>query len=107
MVTGLNAIVWERDPETFAVRWVNDRVVELLGHPLQAWYDDPGLWRDMVHPDDREEAGGPPRRPGGGRWPPPPRRRRATGLRDRVPRAHRRRPAALAAPPRSRRAGRF
>src|SRR4051794_6101204 len=56
MVAGLNAIVWERDPHTFAIRWVNDRVVELLGHPLQAWYDDPGLWERMLHPDDRERA---------------------------------------------------
>src|SRR4051794_29033667 len=56
MVAGLNAIVWERDPDTFAIRWVNDRIVELLGHPLQAWYDDPELWQRTVHPDDRARA---------------------------------------------------
>src|SRR5215207_780385 len=56
MVAGLNAVVWERDPETLAVRWVNDRIAEVLGYPVEAWHADPGLWRRVLHPDDRDEA---------------------------------------------------
>ena len=54
MVAGLHAIVWERDPETLAVRWVNDRIVEVLGYPVDDWRTDPDLWRRVLHPADRE-----------------------------------------------------
>ncbi|HEX2075930.1 MAG TPA: SpoIIE family protein phosphatase [Geodermatophilus sp.] len=56
MVAGLNAIVWERDPWTWEFRFVSDRAEELLGYPVQQWVNDPGLWRRVIHPDDREEA---------------------------------------------------
>ena len=54
MVAGLDAIVWERDPDTLAVRWVNERMAEVLGYPAEAWRSDPDLWRRLLHPDDRE-----------------------------------------------------
>jgi anti-anti-sigma factor len=53
MVTGLRAVVWERDPRTHRVRWVNDRIEELLGWPRQAWLDEPDLWARSLHPEDR------------------------------------------------------
>jgi anti-anti-sigma factor len=56
MVAGLNAIVWERDPGTLAVRWVNDRIAEVLGHPVVEWLADPVLWQRVLHPADREAA---------------------------------------------------
>ena len=56
MVAGLNAVVWERDPDTLEVRWVNERIAELLGHPVASWYAEPDLWRRVLHPDDRDEA---------------------------------------------------
>src|SRR3712207_4849009 len=56
MVAGLNAVVWERDPETLQVRWVSDRIAELLGHPVEDWYADPGLWERVLHPADRDGA---------------------------------------------------
>ena len=56
MVAGLDAVVCELDPETFEVRWANDRIVEVLGYPVAAWRADPDLWVRVLHPDDREEA---------------------------------------------------
>ncbi len=56
MVSGLNAIVWEGDPQTLEVRWVNDRITEVLGHPVAAWRADPDLWRRVIHPEDRDDA---------------------------------------------------
>src|SRR4051812_44552894 len=56
MVAGLNAVVWEQDPVTLRIRFVNDRIEELLGHPVGAWTADPDLWRRTVHADDRERA---------------------------------------------------
>ncbi|MFL6266875.1 MAG: PAS domain-containing protein [Actinomycetes bacterium] len=52
MVAGLNAIVWERDPQTWRFRFVNDRVEEVLGYPLRQWLDETGLWQRILHPDD-------------------------------------------------------
>src|SRR5437588_7916472 len=53
MVAGLNAIVWERDPVTWAIRYVNERIEEVLGYPAARWLADPDLWFDVLHPDDR------------------------------------------------------
>jgi PAS domain S-box-containing protein len=54
MVAGLNAIVWERDPVTWAIRYVNDRIEEVLGYPAARWLADPDLWFTVLHPEDRE-----------------------------------------------------
>jgi len=56
MVAGLNAIVWERDPKTWRFRFVNARAEEVLGYPVRQWLDDPGLWRQILHPDDADEV---------------------------------------------------
>jgi anti-anti-sigma factor len=56
IVSGLNAIVWELDPQTWRLRFVNDRIEELLGYTAAQWLADPDLWRQAIHPDDRDEA---------------------------------------------------
>ncbi|MGY1703311.1 SpoIIE family protein phosphatase [Geodermatophilus sp. SYSU D00697] len=53
-VAGLNAIVWERDPTTLRLTFVNERAEELLGYPASQWLADEGLWVRILHPDDRE-----------------------------------------------------
>ncbi|WP_138734469.1 GAF domain-containing protein [Modestobacter excelsi] len=54
MVAGLNAIVWERDPQTWRFRFINDRVEEVLGYPVRQWLDETGLWQEILHPDDAD-----------------------------------------------------
>jgi anti-anti-sigma factor len=56
MVAGLNAVVWERDPITLRVRFVSDRIEELLGYAVEEWLADPALWERVVYPEDREPA---------------------------------------------------
>jgi PAS domain S-box-containing protein len=56
MVAGLNAIVWERDPVTWRLRFVNARVEEVLGYPVQQWLDEAALWQRILHPDDRDDV---------------------------------------------------
>jgi anti-anti-sigma factor len=56
IVSGLNAIVWERDPATLRVTFVNERAEELLGYSAAQWLADEGLWTRILHPDDREQA---------------------------------------------------
>ncbi|MGY1728743.1 SpoIIE family protein phosphatase [Geodermatophilus sp. SYSU D01062] len=55
-VAGLNAIVWERDPATLRLTFVNERAEELLGYPASRWLADEGLWSRILHPDDRDEV---------------------------------------------------
>ena len=54
MVAGLNAILWERDPETLQIRFINARAEELLGYPTGQWRTDEGLATRILHPDDRD-----------------------------------------------------
>ena len=56
MVAGLNAVVWERDPDTLRIRYINDRAEEMFGYPAEQWLDDSELWPGILHPDDRETA---------------------------------------------------
>jgi anti-anti-sigma factor len=56
MVAGLNAIVWERDPDTLRIRFINRRAEELLGYPTAQWLEDEGLAERIVHPDDYADA---------------------------------------------------
>ncbi|MGY1795205.1 SpoIIE family protein phosphatase [Geodermatophilus sp. SYSU D00525] len=53
-VAGLNAIVWERDPATLRLTFVNERAEELLGYPASRWLADEGLWSRILHPDDHD-----------------------------------------------------
>ena len=54
IIAGLNAIVWERDPATLRLTFINERAEELLGYPAASWLADEGLWSRILHPDDRD-----------------------------------------------------
>ena len=56
LVDGLDAIVWEANPQTFAFTFVSQRAEALLGYPVERWIDDPTFWLDVIHPDDRATA---------------------------------------------------
>lgn len=57
LVHGLDAIVWERHPETLQYTFVSQRAEEILGYPLQQWVADPRFWQRIVHPEDQQWAG--------------------------------------------------
>ena len=53
LLDDLDAVIWEADPETFVVRYVNRRAVELLGYDRSDWLA-PGFWTGrLIHPEDR------------------------------------------------------
>ncbi len=54
LVDGLDATVWEADPESLAYTYVSGHAAALLGIPASRWTEEPGLWNTLVHPDDRE-----------------------------------------------------
>ena len=55
-VAGLNAVVWERDPDTLRLTFVNARAEQLLGYPAAQWLAEDDLWEQILHPDDRDVA---------------------------------------------------
>ena len=42
------------DPTKSLTRYIGPRAEQLTGVPIEEMIADPGLWRTMVHPDDRE-----------------------------------------------------
>ena len=53
LLDGLDAIVWEMDPETERVTFVSAGIERVLGFPAARWVDEPGFWLERLHPDDR------------------------------------------------------
>jgi two-component system, cell cycle sensor histidine kinase and response regulator CckA len=56
IVEELDAIVWERDPETHRVTFVSRRAEEVLGYPLGDWLEDPEFWVRRLHPEDKDRV---------------------------------------------------
>jgi diguanylate cyclase (GGDEF)-like protein/PAS domain S-box-containing protein len=38
------------------LRYVSPQIERLLGYPAERWLEDPGLWEQCLHPDDRERV---------------------------------------------------
>jgi two-component system cell cycle sensor histidine kinase/response regulator CckA len=56
LVESLGAIIWEADPVTFQILYVNRAAERLLGYSLDDWLSRPTFWVDLLHPDDRDAA---------------------------------------------------
>jgi len=48
-------VPWVADAQTWCFTYVGPQALELLGFPVEDWYD-PSFWTDRIHPDDRENA---------------------------------------------------
>jgi PAS domain S-box-containing protein len=49
----VRAIVWAADAPSFRTSFLSGQVEQILGFPVQAWLDDPELWKKQLHPEDR------------------------------------------------------
>lgn len=56
LINSVDGIVWEADPLTFRINFVNSRAETVLGYPASQWTEEPTFWVDHIHPDDREYA---------------------------------------------------
>ena len=57
LVDGIDAVVYERDPESGRYLFVSRRGEELLGHPTRRWTDEEGFFEDvLLHREDRERV---------------------------------------------------
>lgn len=58
LVQGLNAVVWEADPESLRYVFVSQSAEQILGHPVESWLRGNGqeFWVSLIHPEDREHV---------------------------------------------------
>lgn len=56
LLDGIDAVAWEADPETLALHFIGRGIEVLLGYPASRWLGEPGLWAELLHPDDRSVA---------------------------------------------------
>ncbi|HWQ33549.1 MAG TPA: PAS domain S-box protein [Blastocatellia bacterium] len=56
LVNGLDAILWEADPEPLRFTFVSRRAEKILGYPVERWLSDPGFRVSILHPEDRDFA---------------------------------------------------
>jgi diguanylate cyclase (GGDEF)-like protein/PAS domain S-box-containing protein len=52
LIDDLDAVLWTKDPSTYAITYVNGRAAALLGLGPEEWRAD-GFWLAHVHPEDR------------------------------------------------------
>ncbi len=52
LIDDLDAVLWTKDPTTYAITYVNGRASELLGLGPEEWRAD-GFWLARIHPEDR------------------------------------------------------
>ncbi|MCZ6915349.1 MAG: PAS domain S-box protein [Gemmatimonadetes bacterium] len=48
-------VPWEADARTWRFNYVGPQAEQLLGFPVERWYEDT-FWVDRIHPDDRPET---------------------------------------------------
>lgn len=56
VIEGPFAIFHERDHPGGTPRYMSPQFEALTGHPVERWMREPGFWRSLVHPEDRERV---------------------------------------------------
>ena len=54
LVEQLPAIAYIDPVDRNGTVYISPQTETILGYAPEAWYADPGLWRSIVHPEDRE-----------------------------------------------------
>ncbi len=56
LTESLNELVYRADPNTFVATYVNNAVERFYGFSVEQWLREPNLWKDLIHPYDRERV---------------------------------------------------
>jgi PAS domain S-box-containing protein len=54
LAEGIRLIPWESDIVKQRFIYVGPRAEEILGYPVERWYEDTTFWEKRIHPDDRK-----------------------------------------------------
>ncbi|MFO1352013.1 MAG: EAL domain-containing protein [Gammaproteobacteria bacterium] len=53
ILNSLKEVVWSCTPQTFELLYMNPAGEQVFGQPIKAFFDNPQLWLDIIHPEDR------------------------------------------------------
>ena len=57
LVEGVPAILYLDRPDELSTNlYTSPQIESLLGYSVEEWMADPGLWREAIHPDDRDRV---------------------------------------------------
>ena len=56
ILSSLEEVVWSVTPHTFEVLYVNVAATKIYGRQIAEFYDNPNLWLEVVHPEDRDRV---------------------------------------------------
>jgi len=57
LVEGVPAILYIDRPDELSTNlYTSPQIESLLGYSVEEWMADPGLWREAIHPDDRDRV---------------------------------------------------
>ncbi|HBX67169.1 MAG: hypothetical protein CL670_10995 [Balneola sp.] len=56
LVQTINGVVWEAKADTFEFTYVSPQSKKIFGYKPKEWIEEPGLWENSIHPEDREEV---------------------------------------------------
>jgi len=52
----LDSVVWSVTTDTFAPFYLNKAATDVYGYPVADFFSQPGLWLDIICPDDRDKV---------------------------------------------------
>jgi signal transduction histidine kinase/CheY-like chemotaxis protein len=56
LVQNLDAVVWEADPDMERFTFMSRQAEPVFGIPAARWEQERGLWKRLIHPEDRERT---------------------------------------------------
>ncbi len=56
LAESLSELVYRSNPETLVATYVNRSIERIYGYTPEEWLAEPSLWKDAVHPDDRNRV---------------------------------------------------
>jgi PAS domain S-box-containing protein len=51
-----NDVAWSADPIAWNALFVSQNAEAIYGYPVSAFFDNPHLWRSLIHPSDRDRV---------------------------------------------------
>ncbi|MBC7692099.1 MAG: PAS domain-containing sensor histidine kinase [Methylotenera sp.] len=54
LMSSINGVIWEGDPETHFFRFFSSQAKAIFGFTSETLLSDPDLWWSRIHPDDRD-----------------------------------------------------
>jgi PAS domain-containing protein len=55
LLESTRTIPWAADPVSWCFTYVGPQAIDLLGYPIEKWYEK-DFWVSRIHPEDRENT---------------------------------------------------